>query len=248
MDNVAQGIRAAYERTIMIRATPHAGAPMNRSVRKVTFLHAVRLAAVVGSLIFPPGTGFASCLEEAAGFAERVCGELSNRGSSQLISGSGTLNAEAKGLIARMLGSAQGDAKVDAAVSTYENVTREELAKDHENIINCRMKMIEAAVKQVCPEAADKKDRTKVIGNLQKAYVSGNTIRQNLLPRTITDEQIDLFGTEADKWYVETCTWIKTNMSDGALARFTDNSDKPSFSFELDGTHSAEEKKNATLF
>lgn len=60
-------------------------------------------AFVAFTLMFFPSIAFASCLEEAAGFAERVCGEISSRGSSQLISGSGELNAEAKGLIARML-------------------------------------------------------------------------------------------------------------------------------------------------
>ena len=44
----------------------------------------------------------ASCLDETAAFAERVCGEISNKGSSQLVSGSGQLSAEAKGLITRI--------------------------------------------------------------------------------------------------------------------------------------------------
>lgn len=123
-------------------------------------------AFVAFTLMFFPSIAFASCLEEAAGFAERVCGEISSRGSSQLISGSGELNAEAKGLIARMLGSAQGDAKVDAAISSYENVTREALSSEHANVRDCRMRMIEVAVKQVCPGAPVKKDRSKIIQTL----------------------------------------------------------------------------------
>jgi hypothetical protein len=97
----------------------------------------------------------AMCLDDAATFAERVCGELSNRGSSQLITGSGQLSAEAKGIITRMLGSAQGEAKVNEMVSTYENVAREELAQEHANVRDCRSHMIDIAVQQVCKQAAD---------------------------------------------------------------------------------------------
>jgi hypothetical protein len=102
------------------------------------------------SLLIYPFSALASCLDETAGFAERVCGEISNKGSSQLISGSGQLSAEAKGLIAKALGSAQGDVKLDTAVSSYENVVREELAKEHANARECKVRMVNLAVTQVC--------------------------------------------------------------------------------------------------
>jgi hypothetical protein len=101
-------------------------------------------------LMLLPFGALASCLDEAGSFSERICGEISNRGSSELISGSGALSAEAKGLIARMLGSAQGDVKVDAAVSTYNNVIRDELAKEHANARECKVKMVDVAVAKVC--------------------------------------------------------------------------------------------------
>lgn len=105
---------------------------------------------------------FATCLDEAAGFSARVCGELSDRGSSQLVTGSGELTAEAKGLVARMLGSAQGSAAVSGAVSTYENVAREQLATDHANVRECRELMVDVAVKQVCKQAGDNGGGSKV--------------------------------------------------------------------------------------
>jgi hypothetical protein len=115
------------------------------------------LAIVLGFLVaaLSASTVFATCLDDAAAFSDRVCGELSNRGSTQLVTGSGELTAEAKGLVARMLGSAQGSGTVTAAVSTYENVTREELATDHANARECRERMAEVAVKQVCKQAGD---------------------------------------------------------------------------------------------
>jgi hypothetical protein len=203
----------------------------------------VRSGLVAVALMFPPSIAFASCLEEAAGFAERVCGEISSRGSSQLISGSGGFNAEAKGLIARMLGTAQGDAKVDAALSSYENVAREELTKEHANVRDCRIRMVEVAVKQVCPETPVKKDRSTTIQPIQQFYAAGSAIYQNINVPNVTDTQIDALTGEANKWYNDTIQWLKNNMTEGAVARFTNNSDKLSFSFNLDGKHAPEEKK-----
>jgi hypothetical protein len=106
-------------------------------------------------LIVLPSSAFAmACLDDAATFADRICGELSNRGSSQLITGTGELSAEAKGIIAKMLGSAQGAANVSEVVSSYENVAREQLAQDHANIRDCKAHMVDVAVKQVCKQAA----------------------------------------------------------------------------------------------
>ena len=105
-------------------------------------------------LIAMTSAALATCLDDAATFADRVCGELSNHGSSQLITGSGELSAEARGLIARMLGSAQGSASVNEAVSTYENVAREQLAQEHANVRDCKAHMVDVAVKQVCKQAA----------------------------------------------------------------------------------------------
>ncbi len=129
----------------------------------------MRLAAVGFTLLLFPSTASASCLTEAADFADRICGEISNRGSSELITGSGQLSAQAKGLIARMFGQAQGDAKVDAATSSYENVAREELAKEHANARDCKMRMVEVGINQVCPENTERKDRSNIIGWLQPA-------------------------------------------------------------------------------
>jgi hypothetical protein len=97
-------------------------------------------------------------------------------GSSQLITGSGELSAEAKGLIARMLGSAQGSASVDEAVSTYENVAREELAKEHANVRDCRVHMVDVAMKQVCKQATQSPPLFIVGGGVGHIQTDGNNI------------------------------------------------------------------------
>lgn len=81
-------------------------------------------AAFLALSIAPVG---ATCLEEAALFATRVCGELASRGRATLVTGTGELNAEAKGIISRILGSAGGEFKAGAELSTYEGLVREQL-------------------------------------------------------------------------------------------------------------------------
>lgn len=204
-------------------------------------------AFVAFLLIFFPSVAFASCLEEAAGFAERVCGEISSRGSSQLISGSGELNAQAKGLIARMLGSAEGDAKVDAAISSYENVAREQLSSEHSNVRDCRMRMIETAVKQVCPEAPVKKDRSKIIQTLEQYYASGNAILTRLSMRNVTDAQIDLLNDDANRWYNDAIGWIRDNMTEEAAAKFMSITDTLSLGSVMIWTERIQRKKRKSV-
>jgi hypothetical protein len=104
----------------------------------------------IALLAASPFSVLGSCLDETAAFAERVCGAISNTGKSDLVSGSGQLTAEARGLVAKALGTAQGDAKFEATVSSYENVVREELAKEHANVRECKVKMVNVAVGQAC--------------------------------------------------------------------------------------------------
>lgn len=103
--------------------------------------------------------------------------------------------------------------------------------------------MIEVAVKQVCPGAPVKKDRSKIIQTLEQSYAAGSAITQTLLARNVTDAKIDALTNDANKWYRDTINWIRDNITEGAVAKFMSMSDKLSFSYHLDGTHAAEEKK-----
>jgi hypothetical protein len=65
---------------------------------------------------------------EAAAFAQRICGEVKNRGSSTFIKTDGELTAEAKGLIRRLLGSAGATLQGQTEFTTYETVLQQQLA------------------------------------------------------------------------------------------------------------------------
>lgn len=95
----------------------------------------------------------ASCLAEAAEFAQRICGEVKTRGSSSLVSANGELNAEAKGLIKQFLGSAGGALQGQTETAAYENVLREQLGAELVNVRQCGIQMAKAAMDQVCVKA-----------------------------------------------------------------------------------------------
>ena len=152
----------------------------------------------------------ATCLEDAASFAERVCGEISNKGSSELVSGSGALSVEARGLIARMLGSAEGSGSVDAAVSSFENVTREDLGKEHANVRDCREQMIVVAVRQVCPEVSTPiglppSKRVEVSNRIAELMETGGSIMQSFL---VHDDPA-LIKTQYATWSAETHDYLR---------------------------------------
>jgi len=139
--------------------------PKRKLVKAITLL-VIFLALTTSAAV-------ADCLTDAAAFANRICGEVSNRGSSRLVTGSGELNAEARGLIRRLLGSAGGEFKGETEFTSYENVLREQLASELVNVRECGVRMAEAAMKQVCTAHAGVRIEQKTTGN-NSPIVNGN--------------------------------------------------------------------------
>jgi hypothetical protein len=100
-----------------------------------------------------PHAATASCLTEAADFAQRICGEVKTRGSSTLVKADGELTAEAKGLIRQFLGSGGATLQGQTEFTTYENVLQQQLAGELVDIRQCGIRMAEAAMNQVCTKA-----------------------------------------------------------------------------------------------
>jgi hypothetical protein len=132
-------------------------------------------------LVLMDHSATANCLDEAAVFARNICGEISSRGSSRLVTSSGELNAEAKGLLRSLLGSAGGELKGEAQFATYENVLREQLGSELLDVRSCRIKMAEAAIKQAC-EKSERSDKIE-------QNSSGNSS-----PNIITRGNVDFHG------------------------------------------------------
>jgi hypothetical protein len=113
----------------------------------------VRGVAVLGVALLKPLSATASCLTEAADFAQRICGEVKTRGSSTLIKADGGLTAEAKGLIRQLLGSGGATLQGQTEFTTYENVLQQQLAGELVDVRQCGIRMAEAAMNQVCTKA-----------------------------------------------------------------------------------------------
>jgi hypothetical protein len=89
----------------------------------------------------------ATCLDEAYAFADKVCGEIQRGGSSRLLSASGGLSAEAKGLLSRFVGSANADVNGEVIEKTFEGVLQEQLGTERDAARNCRSDVAKFALK-----------------------------------------------------------------------------------------------------
>jgi len=95
------------------------------------------------------------CLDEAADFAEKICGEIQTSGYTQLIEANGELKVGISGIVRKVLGDAGANVNGKILQNTYEGVLREDLAKAQFNVIDCKMKMANAAISQVCMQQSD---------------------------------------------------------------------------------------------
>lgn len=95
----------------------------------------------------------ADCLNEAADFAQKICGEVKTMGKSTLVTGTGDLSASAKGLIAKALGELGGSVGVSIESKSFENVLQEQLGAELVNVRACGIAMSKAAMDQVCVKA-----------------------------------------------------------------------------------------------
>ena len=92
----------------------------------------------------------AGCLEEVARFAQDICGQIQTSGSRQLTEANGQLKAEVSGIVRTVLGNASVDINAKHLRDAYENVLREDLAKEPFNVRECRIKMVEVGKAEAC--------------------------------------------------------------------------------------------------
>lgn len=118
----------------------------------------------------------ASCLDDAAKFASQVCGEIAREGTSTSGSASASLDAKTNKVLSRVIGSASGSASGQIATQEYAGVVREQLAGDRFNTIECRQKMAEKAMKELCGGSTTQ--RPKDGGSLSQRLV-GHWVRES---------------------------------------------------------------------
>jgi hypothetical protein len=107
----------------------------------------------------------------------------------------------------------------------------------------------EALARVAVQQAEVAKDRSALLAKLRKFYVEGSEIRRVLTPNDVTDDQIDEAEKRSNKWLNDVIVWLKSNMGDAAVSRFTNNGDKPSYGYPLTGNHKegAAQRRDAML-
>jgi hypothetical protein len=96
----------------------------------------------------------ATCLEDAAAFAERVCGAIQQGGSSTVLTASGQLSAEAKGWLSKLVGSAGADVDAEAVEKRFEGVVQDQLGPERSAARQCRSDMAKFAASEVCKKSS----------------------------------------------------------------------------------------------
>jgi hypothetical protein len=92
----------------------------------------------------------ATCLDDVANFAIRICGDIENSGTSTVIDANGNVDASISNIIKKVVGGASTSINGHILYDTYVGVAREQLAGARFNAIDCRQKMVNIAVAQVC--------------------------------------------------------------------------------------------------
>ena len=95
----------------------------------------------------------ATCLDDVAAFAIRICGDIAISGTSTVVDGNGNIDASISNIIQKVVGGASSSINGHVLYDTYVGVARDQLAGVHFSDLDCRQKMVNIAVAQVCQTA-----------------------------------------------------------------------------------------------
>jgi hypothetical protein len=131
---------------------------------------AVALVTLAALQVTPANA--ASCLDDVANFAIRICGDIATSGTSTVVDANGNIDANISNIIERVVGGASTAINGHVLYDTYVGVARDQLAGVHFSDIDCRQKMVNVAVAQVCPtlQSPSRTDLTQIL-------VYGPTVR-----------------------------------------------------------------------
>lgn len=108
-------------------------------------MNAKSLPIVILATLWSP-LGFGDCLDDAAMFADRICGVISRSGSTSR----SQVEAEIKAEIQKFAVDVQGQLNAEQIVQQYENVAQDQLQKELQDTRSCRKEMVAVAI-QICP-------------------------------------------------------------------------------------------------
>lgn len=171
-------------------------------------------SALMLASLLQTSTVFANCLDDASKFAERICGELNTRGTTNLLEANGQLKADVSGIVKKVVG--EGSASINGKYlkEAYENVLRSDLAKELSDNRSCRKEMAKAGLSHACTN--NKKETSKTPNATanqipEKNIIEGTNIKLNF-SRTSLDNELKKIGA--------ICEWT-LNKEGASVCHFT---------------------------
>lgn len=105
---------------------------------------------------FPADAG---CLDEAARFAQLICGEIEKSGAKTTVDATGKLSVNVSGIVKKAIGSNSGELSGKILEESYNGVLQDQLGAELFNVRECRQKMAGSAVKQACAKIQENEDK-----------------------------------------------------------------------------------------
>ncbi len=132
------------------------------------------------------------CLQQAASYADKICGEIKNTGNETVVDSSGGLLIEIKAIIKTIFAGIGGGVKKDVLESEYDSVLREHLAGEKFNARACRIKVSAYAGDRYCREIDQKEVESTCLSSVKIARVAfldhrNLSANETLLPGYVKD-------------------------------------------------------------
>lgn len=157
--------------------------------------------------VLAPTWAAASCLTEVVGFSKEICGDIEKSGITAVVNAKGDVDVSISNIVRRVVGGGSAQLSGDALYKTYTNVLQEQLGPDRFNVLTCRQKMVDVAVKQVCTGSGEE---TKITAN----YV----VCVGQLPERCPPNSVHLScGSSVAEWAARECkSFGQTKLDDVA--------------------------------
>jgi hypothetical protein len=124
--------------------------PVGVVVMNLNALSVITVVTLLYLLLGVTAAQAESCLDDVASFALKICGEIANSGSRTIVDANGNLDANVSSIVRRVIGGGNASINGQMLYETYSGVLREQLSGAQFNVLDCRQKMVDVAVKQVC--------------------------------------------------------------------------------------------------
>jgi len=150
-------------------------------------LFALLSLGIIASFLTKPAIA-SSCLDEVANFAIRICGDIATSGTSTIVDENGDIDSSISNIIKEVVGGSSSSINGHILYDTYVGVARDQLAGVYFSDIDCRQKMVNVAVAQVCRQTESSNSQVAVGSEIlprpeERTRASASSNTDNAPPR-----------------------------------------------------------------